>query len=87
MVETGKEAMSKQYEMESRVSADRLAYTVAQNNANQAMTTLKQMLQLDPGTDFDILMPDLDNCLLPIMNINLTVFIQLHLRSFPGLKH
>ena len=64
MVETGKEAISKQYEMESRFSGDKLAYTVAQNNANQAVTTLKQMLQLDPGTDFDILLPDLDNLLI-----------------------
>lgn len=64
MVETGKEAISKQYEMESRFSGDKLAYTVAQNNANQAVTTLKQMLQLDPGTEFDVLIPDLDNMLI-----------------------
>jgi outer membrane protein len=61
MVETGKEALSKQYEMESRVSADRLSYTIAQNNANQALTSLKQMLQLEAGSEFDILMPDLNN--------------------------
>ena len=42
MVETGKEALSKQYEIESQVSADRLSYTVAQNTTSQAMTTLKQ---------------------------------------------
>ncbi|HUX94211.1 MAG TPA: TolC family protein [Bacteroidales bacterium] len=60
MVETGKEALSKQYEMESRVSADRLEYTIAQSRANQALTTLKQMLQLGSGASFDILMPDLN---------------------------
>jgi outer membrane protein len=49
MVETGKEALSRQYEMESRVSADRLDYTIAHNSASQAITTMKQMLQLDPG--------------------------------------
>ena len=66
MVETGKEALSKQYEMESRVSADRLSYTVTQNTSNQALTTLKQMLQLEAGSesDFDILMPDLNNILI-----------------------
>ncbi|MCU0377926.1 MAG: TolC family protein [Bacteroidales bacterium] len=60
MVETGKEAVSKQYEMESRVSTDRLNYTVAQNNTNQALTTLKQMLQLEAGSQFDIVQPELD---------------------------
>jgi outer membrane protein len=64
MVETGKEALSKQYEMESRASADKLAYTVAHNRASQAVTTLKQMLQLAPGTPFDIVVPDLENLLI-----------------------
>jgi outer membrane protein TolC len=44
MVETGKEAVSKQYEMQSRASADRLNYTIAQNNTSQALTKLKQYL-------------------------------------------
>lgn len=60
MVETGKEAVSKQYEMQSRASADKLNYTIAQNNTSQALTTLKQMLQLEEGTAFDIIQPDLD---------------------------
>jgi outer membrane protein len=64
MVETGKEALSRQYEMESRFSADKLAYTVAHNSANQALTTLRQMLQLDPGSDFELLLPDLDKLLI-----------------------
>jgi len=64
MVETGREALSKLYEMESQVSADKLAYTVALNSASQAVTTLKQTLQLEPGTGFDILMPDLNNILI-----------------------
>ena len=64
MVETGREALSKQYELESQVSADRLAYTIAKNNASQALTYLRQMLQLDPGSEFDILMPDLNNLLI-----------------------
>jgi len=59
MVETGKEALSRQYEMESRLSDDRLSYTVAHNNASKALTTLKQVLQLAPESEFDIVIPDL----------------------------
>jgi outer membrane protein len=59
LVETGREALSKQFEMESQYSADRLAYTIASNNSDQALTSLKQMLQLDPGTGFDIVIPGL----------------------------
>ena len=33
MVETGKEALSKQYEIESRASEDRLSYTIAKNTS------------------------------------------------------
>jgi len=64
MVDTGKEALSKQYEMESRASADRLEYTVAKSRASQALTTLKQMLQLGSGSSFDVLMPDLNTMII-----------------------
>lgn len=64
LVETGRESLSKQFEIESQVSADKLAYTVAKNTASQALTSLRQMLQLEPGSDFDILMPDLNNILI-----------------------
>ncbi|MCX6303307.1 MAG: TolC family protein [Bacteroidia bacterium] len=64
MVGTGKEALSRQYEIESQLSNDKLSYTIAHNNASQALTTLKQMLRIEPGTDFDILIPDLSD--LPI---------------------
>jgi outer membrane protein len=70
MVETGKEALSRQLEIESRVSADRLSYIVAQNTASQAITTMKQMLQLQPGSDFEILLPDLNNILIPDITFN-----------------
>jgi outer membrane protein len=63
-VETGKEALSKQYEIESQVSADRLDYTIAHNSANQALTTMKQMLQIDPGTNFDIAVPEMNSLLI-----------------------
>jgi outer membrane protein len=65
MVETGKEALSKQYEMESRASEDRLSYTVARNSTSQAVTSLKQMLQLEPGIGFALNMPDLNSNLIP----------------------
>ena len=64
MVETGKEALSKQFELESRASEDKLSYTIARNSAGQALTSLKQMLQLEPGTEFEIAMPDLENTLI-----------------------
>ncbi len=64
MVETGKESVSKKYEMESQASGDRLTWTIAQNNASQAVTQLKQMLQLPSGEDFDIQLPGLDGLLI-----------------------
>jgi outer membrane protein len=64
MVETGRESLSKQYEMESRASADRLEFTVAKNRASQALTTLKQILQLGSETGFDVLMPDLNTLII-----------------------
>jgi len=64
MVETGKEALSKQLEMQSRVSSGRLDYTVVKNSTNQAITTLRQMLQLDPATEFDLITPALDSMII-----------------------
>jgi outer membrane protein len=86
MVETGKEALSKQYEIESRVSADKLSYTVAHNTASQALTTLKQMLQLAPGTEFDILMPDLDVILITDIRFSTDSIYNLASRALPRLK-
>ena len=70
MVETGKEALSRKLEIESRVSADRLSYIITQNTTSQAITTMKQMLQLQPGSDFDIFLPDLNNILMPDITFN-----------------
>jgi outer membrane protein len=86
MVETGREALSKQYEIESQVSADRLAYTVAHNAASQAVTTMKQMLQLEPGTEFDILMPDLDNILIIDGSFNTDSIYAIASETLPRLK-
>jgi len=86
MVETGREAVSKQYEIESQVSADKLSYTVAHNSASQAITTLKQMLQLEPGSEFDILMPDLNNILLTNNTYNPDSIYSIASQTLPQLK-
>lgn len=86
MVETGKEALSKQYEIESQVSADRLAYTIAHNSASQALTTMKQMLQLDPGTDFDIAIPEINNLLISDQSFNPDSIYNIASNILPRLK-
>lgn len=86
MVETGKEALSKEYEMESQVSTDRLSYTIAQNNSSQALTTLKQMLQLGPDTEFELAMPDLDNMLIVDNNYSTDSIYNLASQNLPRLK-
>jgi outer membrane protein len=63
-VETGKEALSKKFEIESRVSEDKLAFTIARNNTQKATTSLKQILQLEAGTGFEIIMPDLSTMMI-----------------------
>jgi outer membrane protein len=86
MVETGKEALSRQYEIESQVSSDRLAYTIAHNTSSQAITTLKQMLQLDPGSQFDILMPDLGKILISDRNYSPDSIYKIASQILPRLK-
>jgi len=86
MVETGKEALSKQYEMESRVSEDKLSYTVAKNSASQALTSLKQMLQLEPGTEFEIMMPDLNNTLITDDVFDIDSVYNIASQTLPRLK-
>lgn len=86
MVETGKEAVARKYEMESQASADRLTYTVARNTASQAVTQLKQMLQLSSGSDFDIRMPDLDNALIADITFNADSIYDIAAEVLPRLK-
>ena len=69
-----------------RVSADKLAYTVAQNTASQALTTLKQMLQLEPGLEFDILMPDLNNMLIIDNSFSTDSIYRIASQTLPRLK-
>jgi outer membrane protein len=86
MVETGKEALAKQYEIESQASADKLSYTIAHNTASQAITTLKQLLQLKPGTEFDILIPDMNNILITDYAFSTDSVYQLASQNLPRLK-
>lgn len=86
MVETGREALSKQYEIESQVSNDKLSYTIAHNTASQAITTLKQMLQLEPGSEFDILVPDMNNILITDSSYSADSVYRLAAQNLPRLK-
>jgi outer membrane protein len=86
MVETGKEALAKQYEIQSQVSADKLSYTIAHNTASQAITTLKQMLQLEPGSEFDILIPNLANMLITDNSFSSDSVYKLAAQNLPRLR-
>jgi outer membrane protein len=86
MVETGREALSRQYEIESQVSNDKLSYTIAHNTASQSVTTLKQMLQLEPGSSFDILVPDLNNILITDNTYSPDSVYKLAAQNLPRLK-
>ena len=86
MVETGKEALAKQYEIESQYSSDKLSYTIAHNTASQAITTLKQMLQLEPGTEFDIVTPDLNSTLITDNSFSTDSVYKLASQNLPRLK-
>jgi outer membrane protein len=86
MVETGREALARQYEIESQASADKLSYTIAHNSASQAVTTLKQMLQLEPGSEFDILIPDLNNILITDYSFSTDSVYQLAAKNLPRLR-
>ena len=85
-VETGREALSRQFEMESRVSDDKLSYTIARNSTSQALTTLKQMLQLESDSNFDILFPDLNNMLIADSNYNTDSIYKIASQTLPRLK-
>lgn len=86
LVETGREALSKQFEIESQFSADKLSYTIARNSTSQAITNLKQMLQLEPGVPFEVFFPDLNNILIPDVNFNPDSIYNLASEALPRLK-
>lgn len=54
MVETGSESRTTKLELQSQVSRDRLLLTQATNNQIIALESLKQLLQLEQGREFDI---------------------------------
>lgn len=54
LVETGAESRTTLLEVQSQVSYDKLLLTQARNNAIITIEDLKLLLQLKPGTDFDI---------------------------------
>ena len=86
MVETGKEALSKQFELESRASDDKLSFTIARNSAGSALTSLKQMLQLEPGIEFEIAMPDLENTLITDDSYDVDSVYSIAAQTLPRLK-
>ncbi len=86
LVETGKEALSRQFEIESQLSADRLAFTIAHNSASQALTTMKQMLQLESGTDFDIAIPEMNSLLISDQSYNSDSIYSIASGILPRLK-
>jgi len=86
MVENGKEALSKQFEMESQVSSDKLSYTIARNTASQALTTLKQFLQLEPDSEFELLIPDAEKMLISDERYEPDSIYQIASQTLPRLK-
>jgi outer membrane protein len=86
MVETGKEALSKQYEMESRTSTDRLSFTIAHSSADQALTTLKQMLQLDSNVSFDVTLPEFDKLVITDSNYKTDSIYKIASQVLPRLR-
>lgn len=86
LVENGREALSRQFEIESQVSADRLAYTIARNTTSQAITTLKQMLQLQPGMSFEVYMPGLEQLMIPEQSYQPDSIYNIATQTLPRLK-
>jgi outer membrane protein TolC len=86
MVDTGKEAVARKYEIESQASADRLTYTTAQSSTRQALTQLRQMLQLGSGTDFSIQMPESNAILITDTGFDTDSIYNIAAQVLPRLK-
>jgi len=54
LVETGKEAKTTWFELQSQASSDNLLLTQAKNDALIALQDLRTLLQLEPGTEFEV---------------------------------
>jgi outer membrane protein len=85
-VETGKESLSRKFEIESRASEDKLGYTIARNNTNKAITGLKHILQLEAGTGFEIIMPDLSVMMIETGKVNTDSIYAIASEVLPRLK-
>lgn len=85
-VETGRESLSKQYEMESRLSEDKLSLTIARNNTSKAVTELKQLLQIEPGTEFEIMLPPPEEMVVAFQSIKSDSIYEIASRTLPRLK-
>lgn len=85
-VETGRESLSKQYEMESRLSEDKLSLTIARNNTSKAVTELKQLLQIEPGTEFEIMLPPPEEMVVAFQSIKSDSIYDIASRTLPRLK-
>ncbi len=85
-VDTGREALSRLYEMESRASEDRLSYTIARNSSSEALTNLKQLLQIEPGVVFDVMMPDMENNLIIDSSFDTDSVYAIASQTLPRLK-
>ncbi len=85
-VETGRESLSRQYEMESKLSEDNLSFTIAKNNTNKAVTELRHLLQIEPGTEFDILLPALDEILISNEAVSTDSIFNIAVQTLPRLR-
>lgn len=85
-VDTGREALSRLYEMESRASEDRLSYTIARNSSSEALTNLKQLLQIEPGVVFDVMMPEMENNLIIDSSLDTDSVYAIASQTLPRLK-
>jgi outer membrane protein len=61
LVETGKVPPSQLYDIQAQVANDKVSVIQAENNLNLALLDLKQSLELERDTEFDIFVPELYN--------------------------
>ncbi|MGL4293636.1 MAG: TolC family protein [Bacteroidales bacterium] len=61
LVNSGKVAISEQYETEAQLAKDELSLTESLNNVNLSLLDLSQVLNLPVETNFDIEEPDMDS--------------------------
>lgn len=85
-VETGRESLSREYEMESRLSEDKLSYTIARNNTSKAVTDLKQLLQIEPGTEFDVQLPPMNDIMVGYESVKTDSIYAIAAQTLPRLK-